>query len=102
MSNLFARCIGLAGQPQISIDAAVIYLHRRGKLRRREAHIAVLDYLGWQREELCEYLGITVKTVDKYWTRIYAATGCHGRAAARAWVEEMLAQAIDEEANTSS
>jgi DNA-binding NarL/FixJ family response regulator len=94
VSAILARCIGLADQPQISKDKAIVYLHREGKIRRCEAHVAVLDYLGVQREEMSEQLGISVQTVDKYWTRIYAATGRQGREAARAWVGELLAQAI--------
>jgi DNA-binding CsgD family transcriptional regulator len=96
MNNIFARCIGLAGRPDISIDAAIILLHRHGKLRRCEARVAVLDYLGLQREELCEQLGITPGTIDKYWTRIYSSSGHHGRQAVRAWVEALLAQAVVE------
>ena len=97
MSTILARCIGLGGRPQISIDKAILYLHREGNIRRCEAHVAMLDYLGVQREEMSEQLGISVQTVDKYWTRIYAATGRQGRDAARAWVGEMLARAIAED-----
>lgn len=97
MSTTLARCIGLAGRPQISIDKAILYLHREGNIRRCEAHVAILDYLGVQREEMGEKIGISVQTVDKYWTRIYAATGRQGREAARAWVGEMLARAIAED-----
>ncbi len=96
MSNILAQCIGLAGKPEISIDAAIVYLHRYGKLRRCEARVVVLDYLGLQREELCEQLGITPRTIDKYWTRIYARTGYHGREAVRVWVEELIAHEIAE------
>jgi DNA-binding CsgD family transcriptional regulator len=97
VSTILARCIGLDGRPQISKDKAILYLHRKGKIRRCEAQVAVLDYFGIQREEMSELLGIAVQTVDKYWTRLYATTGRQGREAVRAWVEEMLAQAIAED-----
>jgi hypothetical protein len=96
MTNILAQCIGLHGTPQISIDAAIVLISREGGIRRCEARIAVLDYLGWQREELCEYLGVTVGTIDKYWTRIYATTGKHGREVTRSWVEELLARGVSE------
>lgn len=102
MSTILARCIGIAGQPQISKDKAIVYLHREGKIRRCEAHVAVLDYLGVQREDMSELLGISVQTIDKYWTRLYAATGRQGREAARAWVGEMLARAIAEEGSIAT
>ncbi|NTU84196.1 MAG: hypothetical protein HGA45_33315 [Chloroflexales bacterium] len=102
MSTILARCIGLAGQPHISKDKAIVYLHREGKIRRCEAQVAVLDYLGIQREEMSELLGISVQTVDKYWTRLYATTGRQGREAVRTWVEEMLARAIAEDAASAT
>jgi DNA-binding CsgD family transcriptional regulator len=96
MSSILARCVGLTGKSGISLDAAILLLHRHGKLRRCEARLAFLDYLGLQREELCEQLGIASGTIDKYWTRIYTTTGRHGREAVRGWVQELLTKAIDE------
>jgi DNA-binding CsgD family transcriptional regulator len=90
MSKILARCIGLGGDPEFSIEAAIVFLHREGGLRRSEARVAILDYLGCQREDLCEELGVTTATIDTYWKRIYRRTGCHGRESARAWVEEVL------------
>jgi DNA-binding NarL/FixJ family response regulator len=90
--SILANCIGLAGKPPISLQAAIILLNREGGIRRCEARVAVLDYLGWQREDICEELGVTVGTIDTYWKRIYRATGRHSREAARAWVEELLSQ----------
>ena len=76
-----------------AIDAAVLLLHRRGNIRRCEARLAIYDYLGLQRNELCEQLNVAPGTLDKYWTRIYVATGRQGRKAAREWVEQILVQA---------
>jgi DNA-binding CsgD family transcriptional regulator len=90
MNSMLAKCIGLTGKPQISIDAAIILLSREGGIRRCEARIAVYDYLGLQREDMCEQFNVAPGTIDKYWGRIYDAIGCRGREAARAWVAELL------------
>lgn len=100
MSSILARCIGLAGEAPIAIDKAATLLHREGGLRRCEARIALLDYLGLQREDLCEELGLSAGTIDKYWSRIYATTGQRGREAARAWVEQMLTRAVGDGTTT--
>jgi DNA-binding NarL/FixJ family response regulator len=93
MSIVLARSLGLGGQPEIPMEAAIVYLHRVGGVRRCEARVAVLDYMGLQREDMCEELGVTTATIDTYWKRIYATTGHHSREAARAWVEELLKSA---------
>jgi hypothetical protein len=98
MSSLLARCIGFSGGAPISLDKATTLLHREGGIRRCEARIAVLDYLGLQREDLCEELGLSTSTIDKYWSRIYATTGQRGREATRVWVEQVLRRAIGGEA----
>ena len=100
MSSILARCIGLSGEAPIAVEKAATLLHREGGLRRCEARIALLDFLGLQREDLCEELGLSASTIDKYWSRIYAATGQRGREAARAWVEQVLTQAVSDETTT--
>lgn len=92
MTSVLARCIGLTGTPNFSIDAAIILLSREGGIRRCEARLAVYDYLGWQREEMCEQFNVAPGTIDKYWGRIYDTIGRQGREAARAWVAELLEQ----------
>lgn len=93
MSKLLARCIGLAGEPNFSIDAAIVLLSREGGIRRCEARVAVYDYLGWQRDEMCEHFNLAPGTIDRYWGRIYDTIGIHGREATRAWVAELLEEA---------
>lgn len=92
MAMTLARCIGLAGETIISIDAAIILVSREGGLRRAEARIAVYDYLGWQRVDMCEQLNVAPATIDKYWGRIYDTIGSRGRVAARTWIAELLEQ----------
>lgn len=93
MTSVLARCIGLTGGATFSIDAAIVLLSREGDIRPCEARIAVYDYLGWRRDEMCEQFNLAPGTVDKYWGRIYDATGLPGRKAARAWVTELLKEA---------
>ncbi|NTU82813.1 MAG: helix-turn-helix transcriptional regulator [Chloroflexales bacterium] len=100
MSNLFARCIGLGDEPPISMDAAILLIERKTPLSRSEARVVILDYLGWPRDQLCEHLGVSVETIRTYWKRIRQKTKCRRRAAVRAWVESILAQAVEGEAGT--
>lgn len=90
MSSIFARCIGLSPEQSIPADAAIVLLQRRTKLTRAQARVLVLDYLGWPRTELSEYLGISVATVGTYWKRIYRKTKHHSREAVHAWFEQII------------
>jgi len=94
MTSFFARCLGLAGDPELPPEAAMLLAERHGRLSRNEAHVIVKDYFGSSREELSEQLEVATDTIRTYWRRIYHKTGCHSKDEARAWLEKLLKEAL--------
>lgn len=90
MGSIFTRVLGLAPDDPFPYFAAVLLLERRTRLARNEAHMIVMDYLGFTRDEICEQLKISTETIRTYWKRIYRKTSCRSRREMRCWLEAML------------
>ncbi|GAB4440218.1 MAG: hypothetical protein OHK0015_35930 [Chloroflexi bacterium OHK40] len=90
MSSIFARFLGLSPGDPFPFHVAVLLLERRTRLTRSEAHVLVLDYLGFTRDEICEQQSISTETIRTYWKRIYRKTNCRGRREIRCWLESLL------------
>lgn len=90
MSSIFNRFLGLSPDDPFPFFAAVLLLERRTTLTRSEAHVLVLDYLGFTRDEICEQQNISTETIRTYWKRIYRKTGCRSRRDIRCWLEATL------------
>lgn len=94
MPSFLARCIGLAGGPELPPGAAMLLAERHGRLSRNEAKVVVKDYLGASREELSEALEVSTDSIRTYWKRIYRKTGCHNKEEVREWLEKLLKEAL--------
>lgn len=95
MSSFYARCVGLAGQSELSPEAAILVFQRRTTLSHNEARVAVYDYLGVTRGQLSKQMGVTFETIRTYWKRIHRKTGLRTRKDIRAWVEQILRREIE-------
>jgi DNA-binding CsgD family transcriptional regulator len=88
--SIFNRFFGLSPDEPFPFFAAVLLLERRTSLARSEAHVLVLDYLGFTRDEICEQQNIATETIRTYWKRIYRKTNCRSRREIRCWLETTL------------
>ena len=97
MGKFYGRCVGLAGDADFSPQAAVLVVQRRSTLSRREAVVAVHDFLGVPRGELSVQLKVSPETIRTFWKRIYHKTKIRSREKVRAWVEQILRDELEGE-----
>lgn len=90
MPSILARFVGLSPDPEPQLKRVIKLVTRCSKLSRREAHVLLLDYTGYNRREIREELKVSDETVTTYWKRIYAKTACHGRHEVRDWTKALL------------
>ena len=62
----------------------VSYVSRRYALSPRETEVLTLASMGTAGKEISVRLGLSAKTVEYFWNRIYGKLGCHSQIEAMA------------------